>query len=169
MVHFGAFWWTSCATPWPLDDLLRLLHPFKCPFIPEMDYISHSAQIRKTLLCHAMDTILVHFGAFWSTSCATPWPIHDLLWLLYPFKCAFVPEMDHISHSEQVRNALLSHGTVTILVHFSAFWSIFGVLRGWPHHPSILNFHQVIKNMYPTHQELLNATNPTFLSREILI
>ena len=68
--------------------------------------------------------ILVYFGAFCYTSCATPWPLHDLLWLLYPLECQFIPEMNYINHWGQIQNALLSHGTVTILAHFGAFWSI---------------------------------------------
>ena len=85
LMHFGAFWCTSCATPWPLHDLLWLLYPSKCPFTPEMDHINHSGLIQITQLWHAMYTILVHFGAFgafWCTYCATPWSLHDLLWLL---------------------------------------------------------------------------------------
>ena len=37
---------------------------FKCPFTPEMDYISYSGLIRNTLLLHAMVTNLVLFGPF---------------------------------------------------------------------------------------------------------
>ena len=135
LVHFGAFWYASCVTLWPHNDLHWLLYPSKCPFTPEMNHISHSVQIWNTLLCHGMDTILVHFGAFWCTSCATQWPLHDLLWLLFPFKCPFIPEMDHISYSGQIRNALLSHGTVTILVHFGPFWSILVHFVGDPTTP----------------------------------
>ena len=82
-------------------------------------------KFRNTLLCDAMVTILcflVHFGAFWCASCATPWPLHDLLWLLYPSKCPFTPEMDHMSHSGQIRNTFLCDGTVTISVYFGPFW-----------------------------------------------
>ena len=56
----------------------------------------------------------------------------------------------------------------SILVHL-------GALHGHPHDPHdphVLNFHQVIKDMYPTHQELSNTTSPTFLAQfiqEILI
>ena len=73
-MHFGAFWCTSCATPWPLHDLLWLLYPSKCPFTPEMGHMSHSGQIRNTFLCDGTVTILVYFGPFWCTSWATPWP-----------------------------------------------------------------------------------------------
>ena len=62
LVNFGAFWCIPCATAWPLNDFLWLLYPSKCPF---MDDISDSGQIWNTLLCHAMDNILVLFGAFW--------------------------------------------------------------------------------------------------------
>ena len=132
LVNFGAFWCIPCATPWPLNDFLWLLYPSKCPFTPEMDDFSHSGQIWNTLLCHAMDTILVLFGAFWCTSCATPWPLHDLLWLLHLSKCPFTPDMDHISHSGQIRNtfALTSYGN-----HFGPFWSILVHLMGDPMTP----------------------------------
>ena len=88
-------------------------------------------------------SILVHSGAFWCTSCATPWPLHDLLWLLSSFKCSFNPKMDHISHSEQIRNTWLSHSMETILLHFGPFWCIlvhfgvshFGAPHVWPHDP----------------------------------
>ena len=76
---------------------------------------------------HNSDVMLCycdHFGSFWCTSCATLQPLHDLFWLLSLFKCPFTPEMDHISHSGQICNTLLSHGTVTILVHFGAFNAI---------------------------------------------
>ena len=65
LVHFGSFWCTSSATPWPLHDLLGLLSTSKCPFNPKMDHISHSWQNRNNLLCHAMETTLVHFDQFW--------------------------------------------------------------------------------------------------------
>ena len=65
LVHFDAFWCIQCVTPWLVHDLLWLPSPFKCPLTPEMDYISHSGQIQNTLLCHAMETTLVHFGQFW--------------------------------------------------------------------------------------------------------
>ena len=65
LVHFGAFWCTSCATPWPHNDLHWLIYSSKCPFTPEIVHISHSGQIWNNLLCHAMDTILVHYGALW--------------------------------------------------------------------------------------------------------
>ena len=32
---------------------------------PEIDHIKHSGQIQNALLCHAMRTIMVHFGQFW--------------------------------------------------------------------------------------------------------
>ena len=54
------------------------------------------------------------------------------------------------------------------LVHFGPFWC-----TSWqPHGPSVLNLYQVIKDMYPMHQELPNATSPTFLAKfakEIMI
>ena len=68
--------------------------------------------------------IQAHFGAFWCTSCSTPKPLHDLPRLLSSFKCSSYPKMDYISHSGQIRNALLCHVVVTILVHFDAFWCI---------------------------------------------
>ena len=159
LVHFGQF----------LCVLVHFGAPHGQPHDPSMTcsespslssvhlfqkWITSVTQNKFEMLCLVM-VHLVHFGA-------TPWPLHDLLWLLYPLKCPFIPETDHISHWGQIWDVLLSHGTVTILVHFGAH-------HGRPHHPSVLNFHQVIKNMFPTHKELLNATNPTFLSQEILI
>ena len=91
----------------------------KCPFYQEMDDISHSGRIKNTLLCQA---ILVRFSAFWCTSCATLWPHNDLHWLLYPSKCPFTPEMDHISHSGQIRDTLLWNEMETTLMHFGPFW-----------------------------------------------
>ena len=121
LVHFGAFWCTSCATPKPLQDLLWLLYPSRCPFNPRMDHISHSGKIRNSLLCHA---ILVHFGAFWCMSWASPWPLYDLLGLLSSFKWPFNPEMGNISHSGQIQNTKLCHAVETISMQFGAFWCI---------------------------------------------
>ena len=105
----GAFWCSSCTTPWTLHNLLWLLYPSRCPFHPEMDYISHSGWIQNSLLCHAMMTILVHFGA----SYVRPF---DLLWLLSSFRCLFNPEIDHISHSGQIQNTKLCLTVETFLV-----------------------------------------------------
>ena len=63
LVHFCAFWCNSCVTPWPLHDLHWLFSPFKCPFNPEKDIISHSGQIRNTF---ALSWYSDHFGPFWS-------------------------------------------------------------------------------------------------------
>ena len=126
LVHFGAFW---CILMHLMrNPMLCLLSPFLSPLNKKTDHLSHSTKFET--LCSVMHfsaflCILVHFDAFWSTPCATPWLLHDLLWLLSPFKCPFTPEMDHISHSGQIWNTLLSHSTVTILVHFSAFCCIF--------------------------------------------
>ena len=54
------------------------------------------------------------------------------------FKCPFNAGIDHISHSGQIWITLLSHGTVTILVHFGALWWIlmhFGDLMSNPMSP----------------------------------
>ena len=59
----GAFWCTSCVNPWPLHGLYWLLSPFKSPFYPEKDHISHSGQIRNTF---ALSWYSEHFGLFWS-------------------------------------------------------------------------------------------------------
>ena len=125
LVNFGAFWCIPCATAWPLNDFLWLLYPSKCPF---MDDISDSGQIWNTLLCHAMDTILVLFGAFWCilvhimcNPMTPPW----LALTPPPFQVSitpFTPDMDHLSHSGQIQNTYLCHGTVTILVYFGPFW-----------------------------------------------
>ena len=68
--------------------------------------------------------ILVHLGAFWCASYATPWPLHDLLWLLCPSKHPFTPEIDHMSHSGQISNyfALRCNGAHFVL--FGPFWCI---------------------------------------------
>ena len=116
-----------------------------------------------------MVTILVHFGtfgAFWWTSCATPWPLHDLLWLLNPLKCPFIPEMDHISHSGQIRNALLSHGTVTILVHSSAFWSFLVHFVGDPTTPLYWIFIKSSKTcILHTKNFLMRPILPSYLGK----
>ena len=78
-------------------------------------------KFRNTLICDAMVTILVPFDAFWYTSCVTPWPLNDLLWLLYPSKCPSTPEMDLISHSGLIQITQLWHAMYSILVHFGAF------------------------------------------------
>ena len=85
-------------------------------------------------------SILVHFGAFWCISCVTLWPLHDLYWLLSPFKCPFNPEKDHIGHSGQIRNTF---ALSWYSEHFGPFWSIwyifvhFGAPHVWPHDPSM--------------------------------
>ena len=71
-MHFGPFWCTPCVTPWPLHDFSGLLSPFKCPFNPEWDHISHSGQIWNTF---ALSWYGDHFGPFWCASWATPWPL----------------------------------------------------------------------------------------------
>ena len=67
LVHFGPFWCTSWVTPPPLHDCFWLLPPFKCPFNPEMDHISHWGHIQKkifiVMLWWPFWSILVHFGA----------------------------------------------------------------------------------------------------------
>ena len=93
------FWCSSCTTPWLLHDFLWLLSPFKCPLNQKIGNSIHSGQFWNTLLSLVMVSILLHFDAFWCTSCATPKPLQDLLWLLYPSRCPFNPRMDHISHS----------------------------------------------------------------------
>ena len=125
LVNFVAFCCTLCATPWPLYDLLWLLSRFKRLFTPEMDHISHSGQIRNTLLCHVTVNILVHFVAFCCTLCATPWPLHNLFWLLSLFKCPSNPKIDHIGQLGQIWNTFarswyfdLSDPFWCILVHF---------------------------------------------------
>ena len=34
------------------------------------------------------------------------------------------PEIDHIKHSGQIRNALVCHAMRTVMVHFDQFWCI---------------------------------------------
>ena len=105
--------------------------------------------------------ILLHFAAFWTTSCATPW--HN------PLSSLSNPEIDQIGHSGQIWETFTLScyfwSLLSILVHFCA-------LNGQPHSHSVLNFHQVFKDMYPTHQKLLNPTSLIFLIqfvKEILI
>ena len=171
-MHFGAFWRISCVTPWPLHDLYWLLSPFKCPFNPEEDHLSHSRQIWNNLLCHAMVTILVQFGAFWCIlvhfGAPHEWP-HD------PFMtCSDSYTLSSV-HLFKKWITLVTQDKLEILCSVMVqwpFWCIlvhFGALRERLHHLSVLNLHQVVKNMFPTYQELLNATNSTFLSQETLI
>ena len=61
-----------------------------------------------------------------------------------------VPLLQRIDKSTTQKKFVTSmycHAIVTILVHF-------GALHGRPLYPSLTNFHQVIKDMYSTHQEL---------------
>ena len=76
------------------------------------------------MLWTSFKNILVHLGAFWCASYATPWPLHDLLWLLCPSKHPFTPEIDHMSHSGQISNyfALRCNGAHFVL--FGPFWCI---------------------------------------------
>ena len=128
------FWcnWLRFSAPhvWPNDPSMTYsdFYPLLSVYLIK-NWIILVTQEKFEILCSVMlwwpfCCILVHFGAFWCPSCATPWPLHDLLWLLYPSKCPFIREMDLISHSGQIQNALLSLGTVTILMHFGSFWSI---------------------------------------------
>ena len=138
LVNFGAFCCPSCATPWPLHDLYWLLYPLKSPSNIEKDHISHSGKIQNSSLNHESDHfgpfwfILDHFGAYCCTSCRTAWPLHDLYWLPFPFKCPYNPEKDHISHSGQIRNTfeLSWYGD-----HFGPFWSILVHIMGDPTTP----------------------------------
>ena len=72
-----------------------------------------------------------------------------------------IQKIDEISHSGKIweTSALSCYfwPLLPILVHFCA-------LHGQPHSLSGLNYHQVINDMYPTHQKLLNPTSPTFLA-----
>ena len=90
-----------------------------------MDHTSHSEQIRNTLLCHAMDTILEHFGAFCCILVHLGAPhVQPHGPSMTCTKRPFTPEMGHISHSGQIRNTLLCHAMDTILMRFGAFWCI---------------------------------------------
>ena len=70
LVHFGQFGTYLCilvhlmydpmTPPWLI--LTWLLSPFKSPFNPEKDHISHSGQIRNTF---APSWYGYHFGPFW--------------------------------------------------------------------------------------------------------
>ena len=156
-MHFGA-----PHVP-PLHDLLWLLYPSRCPFNPEMDHISHLGWIQNFLLCH--------FGTFW--------------WILVHLMCIVQPCDPSMTCSDSYPLSSVHPNQKWIIIvtqdkfktHCSAmlwwtFWCIlvhFGDLNGQPHGPSVLNFYQVINNMYPTHKKLLNVTNPAFLTQEILI
>ena len=52
-----------------------------------------------------------------------------------------------LAMQDKFETLLLCHARVTILVHF-------GAPHARPHHPSSMKFYEVIKDMYPTHQEL---------------
>ena len=138
LVYFGAFWCTSCATSWFLHDLFRLLCPFECLSNPEIDHISQDKfeTLCSVMLWWPLWSILVNFGAFWCTSCATPQSFHDLYWLLSPFMCPSNPEIDHISHSGRIQNTALScYGD-----NFDPIWSIlvyFSATHMHPHNPSM--------------------------------
>ena len=62
---------------------------------------------------------------------------------------------------DKFEKLLLCRDILSSTVHFV-------VLCGQPHDPSLLNLHQVIEDIYPMHQELSNATSPTFLAHFIL-
>ena len=88
-------WSTSCATPWPLHEFYWLLNLFKCPCYPKKDDMSHSGQIAWSWYGDHFGpfwSILIYFGTFQCTSCATPWPLHELYWLLNLFKCPCYPK-----------------------------------------------------------------------------
>ena len=106
----------TCSVSYPLSSG-HLIQKWAILVTQDKFKTQSSVMLWKQFWCN-----LVHFGALWCTSCATPWPLYDLLWLICPFKCPFTPEMDRISHSGQIRNILPSHGTVTILVCFHQFW-----------------------------------------------
>ena len=69
----------------------------------------------------------MHCGEFWCilvTSWATPWLLHDLLWLLSPFKRPYTQERAHIKHSGQIQNTLLCHALPWYSDLFGPFWCI---------------------------------------------
>ena len=123
-------------------------------------------QIQNTLLCYALVTIAVHFCAFLCISLhfgpphAQP---HDSSMTRSehnPLSSPSNPEMDQIGHSGQIWKTFAFSCNfcplISILVHF-----------GRLNDPSVWNSHQVFKDMYPTHQKLLNPTSPTFLAQFI--
>ena len=99
LVHFGA------PHVQPHDPSMTCSDSSTLPSVHLLQkWITLVIQDKYETLCSVMQwwpfwCFLVHFGAFWCASCVTPQPLHDLLWLLYPSKCPFIPEMDHMSHS----------------------------------------------------------------------
>ena len=123
-------------------------------------------QIQNTLLCYALVTIAVHFCAFlcillhFGPPHAQP---HDSSMTRSehnPLSSQSNPEIDQIGHSGQIWKTFAFSCNfcplLSILVHF-----------GRLNDPSVWNSHQVFKDMYPTHQKLLNPTSPTFLAQFI--
>ena len=132
LVNFGAFWCIPCATAWPLNDFLWLLYPSKCPF---MDDISDSGQIWNTLLCHAMDNILVLFGAFWCIL------VHIMCNPMTPPWLALTPPPFQVSIYSRYGSckSLRTNSKHLPLSwysdHFSVFWSILVHFVGDPTTP----------------------------------
>ena len=111
LLHFGA------PHVRPLHDSHWLLFPSKCPFNPEKDHISHSGQNQNT---SAVSYNGDHVGAFW---CILVHLMCDPMtppWLLCPFNCPFIPEIDHISLRTNSKCIAQSWSSD----HFGSFWSI---------------------------------------------
>ena len=72
LVHFGA------PHVWPHDPFMTFpdSYPLSSVHLIQNEIILVTQDKFETLLlCHDMVTILVHFGPFWCTSWATPWPL----------------------------------------------------------------------------------------------
>ena len=78
---------------------------------------------------------LVHFVAFCSSSCATPWSLHDLFWLLSPFRCPSNLEIDHVIHVGHSGPIWKSFALSCYFDHSGLFWTILVQFMGDPTTP----------------------------------
>ena len=96
-------------------------------------------KFKKILLSCAMVTIMVHFGPFWCTSCATPRPLCTDSYSLSSIHV--IQKEIKYETPDKFGTLLLCHEMVTILVHFGPFWSILVHLMGDPTSP----LHRIFK------------------------
>ena len=80
--HFGPFWCVlvhfGAPHVWPHDPSMACTDSYRLSSVnliqKKIIWVTQD-KFEKLLKCHDMVTILVHFGPFWCTSCATPWPL----------------------------------------------------------------------------------------------
>ena len=168
-VHFGAHHgWPHHPSMTGFDS-----YPLSSVHLIQKWLISETQDKFKTLLlCHAMLKIWINFGSFWSILGHLMGDPTTPLWRVLtpiPFQ-AFIQSRNgwYLSLSTYLKKLFL----VMLWWPFGSILVHFGAPHGRPHNPSSSYFHQVIEDMYPMHQELLNATSPTILAQfiqEILI